>query len=71
MPTAERNRRRVARGPGCGRFVSLPELGSPARAAKQYGDSGCPDVATETVALFYGRIDAVRADFAKIAAIYK
>jgi len=41
------------------------------RAAKQYGDNGCPVVAKETVALFYGRIDAVRADFAKITAIYK
>ncbi len=49
-------------------YASFEEL---ARAAKQYSDAGCPVVAKETVALFYGRIDAARADFASIAAIYK
>ncbi|KQV08701.1 hypothetical protein [Devosia sp. Root105] len=49
-------------------YAGFEEL---ARAAKQYGDNGCPVVAKETVALFYGRIDAARADFARIAAIYK
>lgn len=49
-------------------YAGFEEL---ARAAKQYSDDGCPVVAKETVALFYGRIDAVRADFEKIAAIYK
>lgn len=49
-------------------YAGFEEL---ARAAKQYGDNGCPVVAKETVALFYGRIEAARADFARIAAIYK
>ena len=42
-----------------------------ARAAKQYSDDGCPVVANETVALFYERVDAARADFAKIVSIYQ
>lgn len=49
-------------------YAGFEEL---ARAAKQYGDNGCPVVAKETVAMFYGRIEAARADFARIAAIYK
>ncbi|OEO33323.1 hypothetical protein VW23_000045 [Devosia insulae DS-56] len=49
-------------------YAGFEEL---ARAAKQYADNGCPVVAKETVTLFYSRVDAVRADFATIAEIYK